>query len=147
MISRLGEVPDNIVQGLDPVRDYRLRKVKDYLRAHLERRPTLTELATVVDISPSRLCVLFKRAYNIAIGDYWNALRLAEAVRRLQRETPVRMIVAELGYADEPHFWRVFKAHYGIAPGRWRSLYRANDRLTRMSLTRPGADALGLSDR
>jgi tetratricopeptide (TPR) repeat protein len=35
----------------------------------------------------------------------------------------------ELGYADEPHFWRVFKKHYGVAPGGWLSLYRANDRL------------------
>ena len=26
-------------------------------------------------------------------------------------------------------FWRVFKAHYGVAPGGWLSLYRANDRL------------------
>jgi AraC-like DNA-binding protein len=129
LISRLGETSVRAARSLDPVRDYRLRKVRDYLRAHLTRRPSLSELEVVADLSQWRLCVLFKRAFGIGIGQYWNALRLAEAARRLQRSTPIKMIVAALGYLDEPYFCRVFKAHYGVAPGRWLSLFRANSRL------------------
>ena len=128
LVSRLAERGAGSAQAHDPVRDYRVRKVRDYLRAHLLRRPALAELAVVADLSQYRLCFVFKRAYGISIGEYWNALRLAEAVRRLQLGTPVRMIVAELGYTDEPYFWRVFKAHYGMPPGGWLSLLRANDR-------------------
>lgn len=130
VLSRLGEAPRLSAHTLDPIRDYRLRRLRDHLRAHLDKRPTLTELATVAELCQWRLCVIFKRAYGISIGQYWNALRLAEAVQRLQRGTPIKMIVAALGYADEPYFWRVFKAHYGMAPGGWLSLYRANDRLS-----------------
>ncbi len=129
LVSRQAAGPECRAQGRDPVRDYRLRRVKDYLHAHLDRRPTLSELEAVADLSQYRLCVIFKAAYDVTIGEYWNALRLAEAVRRLQRGVPLKLIVGELGYVDEPYFWRVFKAHYGVAPGAWLSLYRANDRL------------------
>ena len=130
VISRLGELSMPTAAPLDPVRDYRLRRVRDYLRAHLDKRPTLNELEAVAELCQWRLCVVFKHAYGISIGQYWNALRLAEAVRRLQSGTPVKLLVAELGYSDEPYFWRVFKAHYGLTPGGWLSLYRANDRLS-----------------
>lgn len=131
LVSRLGEYAPSSVPSLDPVRDYRLRRVRDYLRSHLDKRPGLAELEIVADLGQYRLCYLFKRAYGISIGQYWNALRLAEAVRRLQLGRPVKMIVSELGYADESHFSRVFKAHYGVAPGIWRAMYRANDRMAR----------------
>jgi AraC-like DNA-binding protein len=129
LVSRLAEHAPRSEQTLDPVRDYRLRRVRDYLRAHLDRRPALSELEAVADLGQYRLCFVFKHAYGISIGQYWNAVRLAEAVRRLQLGRPVRMIVSELGYADEPYFWRLFKAHYGVPPGGWLSVYRANDRL------------------
>jgi len=130
LFSRLDEAPTTAGGTLNPIRDYRLRRVREYLRASLSQRPTLSDLETVAGLSQWRLCVLFKQAYGLSVGQYWNALRLAEAVRHLQRGVPVKLIVAELGYADEPHFWRLFKRHYGVAPGRWLSLYRANDRLT-----------------
>jgi AraC family transcriptional regulator len=113
------------------VRDYRLRRVREYLRAHLGARPTLVELEAIADLGQWRLCVVFKRTYGVTIGQYWNALRLAESVRRLQRGHSIKMIVSELGYVDEPYFSRVFKAHYGVAPGAWSKLFRANDRLSR----------------
>ncbi len=116
---------------LDPVRDYRLRRVREYLRAHLGLRPTLAELEAVSDLGQWRLCVVFKRSYGITIGQYWNSLRLAQSVRYLQSGLSIKMIVSELGYVDEPYFSRVFKAHYGVAPGAWSRLYRANDRLIR----------------
>jgi AraC-like DNA-binding protein len=131
LVSRLAERAPRSVPPLDPVRDYRLRRVRDYLRSHLDKRPGLSELETVADLGQFRLCYLFKRAYGVSIGQYWNALRLAEAVRRLQLGKPVKMIVSELGYTDEPYFSRLFKAHYGVAPGGWLSVYRANDRLAR----------------
>lgn len=50
------------------------------------------------------------------------------------------MIVSQLGYVDEPYFSRVFKTHYGVAPGAWLKLYRANDRLTRTRRSRNAPD-------
>jgi AraC-like DNA-binding protein len=128
-MSRLAESPP---RPLNPVRDYRLRKVKDYLCTHLDRRPTLTELEAVSGLSRYHLCAIFREAYGMSMGHYGNAQRLAEAVRRLGRGTPTKMIVAELGYVDEPYFHRVFKRHYGMAPGAWLATLRANDRFARV---------------
>lgn len=130
LVSRLSENTSSPTT-LDPVRDYRLRRVREYLRAHLEVRPTLAELEAVADLGQWRLCVVFKRTYGVTIGQYWNALRLAESVRCLQGGLSIKMIVSRLGYVDEPYFSRVFKTHYGVAPGAWLKLYRANDRLAR----------------
>jgi len=139
LVSRLSERPRSLTT-LDPVRDYRLRRVREYLRAHLETRPTLAELEAIADLGQWRLCVVFKRSYGVTIGQYWNALRLAESVRCLQSGLPIKLIVSEHGYVDEPYFSRVFKAHYGVAPGAWLSLYRANDQLSRFRRSRLAPD-------
>jgi len=127
VITRCGEAPTATGVTLDPVRDCRLRRVKDYLNDNLSSRPSLAELEQVSGLTQYRLCAVFKRAYGVTIGQYWNALRLAEAVRRLQRGVAPKLVVAELAYKDESYLWRVFRRHYGMPPGAWLALYRAND--------------------
>jgi len=128
LITRLGEKPSPHGVSLAAERDYRLRRVNDYLACHLERRPTLTELERVSGLSQWRLCARFSQSYGTSIGKCWNALRLRQAQRELERGRSLSMIVAELGYRDEAYLCRVFKAHYGITPGVWRAMYRSNDR-------------------
>ncbi len=59
LISRLAESAPHGVGPLNPVRDFRLRKVRDYLCAHLDRRPTLAELEAVSGLSRYHLCGIF----------------------------------------------------------------------------------------
>jgi AraC-like DNA-binding protein len=122
VISNLGERQARPASLRNCIADYRLRRLKDYLHAHVERRPTLDELETVTQLSKWRLCVVFEQTYGTSIGSYWRALRAREASRRLLRGTPIKMIVAELGYADSPHFSREFRAHYGLSPAKWLAL-------------------------
>lgn len=131
LLTRLGEQPSPHGVSLSAERDYRLRRVNDYLAAHLERRPTLTELEQVSGLSQWRLCARFNQSYGTSIGKCWNALRLRRAQRELERGRAPSVIVAELGYRDEAYLCRVFKAHYGITPGVWRSMFRTNDRTAR----------------
>lgn len=131
LVTRLGERSNPHGVALAPQRDYRLRRVNDYLEAHLERRPTLTELEQVSGLSQWRLCALFNQSYGTSIGKSWNALRLRRAQRELERGRSLGLIVAELGYRDEAYLCRVFKAHYGITPGAWRTMFRSNDRAAR----------------
>lgn len=126
--TRLGEAPAASERRLDPERDYRLRRVKEHLASHLDRRPTLRELESVSGLCQFRLCALFKKNYGQSPGQCWNALRLRAALRRLESGSSINLIVAELGYLNQSYFWRVFKSHFGIAPGAWLSMYRANDR-------------------
>lgn len=130
LIGQLGEQPASHGVALAAERDYRLRRVNDYLASHLERRPTLSELEQVSGLSQWRLCALFNRSQGASIGKCWNALRLRRAQRELERGRSLRLIVAELGYRDEAYLCRVFKAHYGMPPGAWRAMFRSNDRVT-----------------
>ena len=123
LLGRLGETPTRPIAGTDPIRDFRLRRLVDYLRAHLDKRPPLAQLAAEARLSTWRLCVVFEQAYGVSIGSYWRELRTRDAGRRLRRGVSIKMIVSELGYADESHFSREFKAHYGLTPGRWLSLW------------------------
>jgi len=136
VLRRCGEAPTMTGVTLDPIRDSRLRRVRRFLSEKMSERPSLADLEKVAGLSQFRLCTLFKQAYGVTVGQYWNALRLAEAVRRLQNGVAVKLIVAELGYSDEPYFSRVFKQHYGMAPGAWLALYRSND-WTRRSPSQP----------
>lgn len=129
LIGDLGE--RRLHQGirLDPERDCRLRRVKEFLAARRDRRPTLEELESVSGLCQWRLCAVFKRSYGVSLGQWWNLRRLQHAVSDLERGTSIPVIVSTLGYTDEPYFNRVFKAHYGVTPGAWRSMFHGNDRV------------------
>jgi len=126
VIGELGEassVPGIVV---DPVRDFRLRRACEYLRAHLCRKPSLDELALELKVSKFRLCTLFKAAYGVSIGQYWMAARIAEASRLLLMGMQIKFVVASLGFADEPFFTRSFRRHRGMPPKAWVQLQQKN---------------------
>lgn len=102
---------------LDPVRDYRLRRIRDYLKAHLREKPSLDELERVAALSRFRLCAVWKRAFGVSLGQYWNLHRLEHAVTLLRAGVSARTVAADLGYTDESYLSRVVKAHYGVPPG------------------------------
>jgi AraC-like DNA-binding protein len=137
IVTRLGEPAGIHGAPLDPERDFRLRRVRAYLAATLARRPTLEELEHVAGLCRFRLCAIFKRSYGTSPGQAWNALRFREAVRRLVSGRSIKLVVAELGYHDESYFWRVFKSHYGIAPGAWCAMLGDNDGIGRLPRRRP----------
>jgi AraC-like DNA-binding protein len=124
--TRLGETRD---RELDPVRDYRLRKVRDLIHVSARgeaAKPRLSDLAAEVDLCQYRLCALFKRTYGLSIGAYWTGCRVAEAKRLLITGMPAKNIAAALNFADEPQFVRFFRRECGLPPGRWRDLYRSS---------------------
>jgi AraC-like DNA-binding protein len=106
-----------VTSALDPVRDYRLRRIRDYLKSHVREKPSLDELERVATLSRFRLCALWKRTYGVSLGQYWNLHRLEHAVTLLRAGASARTVAADLGYTDESYLSRVVKAHYGIPPG------------------------------
>lgn len=82
---------------------------------------TLQQLAQSAGLSRFQLI----RAFHAATGMTPHAYQLNENVNRarsrLQAGTALAQLAHELGFADQSHFQRVFKAHAGITPGRYRS--------------------------
>jgi AraC-like DNA-binding protein len=126
MLTELGETPSAAGVALDPVRDFRLRRVREYLRSHLEQKPSLDQLASELRLSKFRLCKIFKAAYGVSVGQYWMAARIAHASRLLLLGTPIKSVTARLGFVDEAFFTRIFRRHRGLPPGAWVKIQQKN---------------------
>jgi AraC-like DNA-binding protein len=152
ILTELGETAPAAGVALDPVRDFRLRRVREYLRSHLELKPSLDQLAQELRLSKFRLCKIFKAAYGVSVGQYWMAARVAHASRLLLLGTPIKTVTARLGFADEAFFTRVFRRHRGLPPGAWVRLQQQNSRrgrdepLLRLGLAAPLVESAGIHD-
>jgi AraC-like DNA-binding protein len=125
-LTELGESPSATGAALDPVRDFRLRRVREYLRSHLEQKPTLDQLAGELSLSKFRLCKIFKAAYGISVGQYWMAARVARASHLLLLGMPIKSVTERLGFVDEAFFTRIFRRHRGLPPGAWVKIQQKN---------------------
>lgn len=103
-----------------------LRAAEELLRARLGEPPGLGELADEIGVHPAYLARSFRAHYGLSVGEYGRRLRLASAARELSRgDRSLAEIAAEAGFADQSHFTRVFKAHVGTTPARYREQTRS----------------------
>lgn len=126
ILTELGETPADSGVTLDPVRDFRLRRVREFLRAHLAQKPSLDQLAIELKMSKFRLCKVFKAAYGVSVGQYWMAARIARASRLLLLGLPIKLVASELGFVDEAFFTRIFRRHRGLPPRAWVRIQQKN---------------------
>lgn len=102
-------------------RDHRVRVVMDRLRDDLTTPARVGELAADVGLSREQLTRCFTRAVGCPPYAWQLQARLAEGRRLLRRGEPVAEVVHRLGFADQAHFSKHFRAAYGTAPGRYRT--------------------------
>ncbi|MDI9238032.1 AraC family transcriptional regulator [Lysobacter sp. LF1] len=102
----------------------RFAPVVEYLRAHMDRRLTLEELASVADLSPFHFLRAFREHHHVTPQQMLMAMRLFEAKRRLAAgEAPAQVAVA-VGLSDQAHLTRAFASRYGVTPARYRAQLR-----------------------
>jgi AraC-like DNA-binding protein len=98
-----------------------LSLVRDYLHDHLRNRVTLGELAAVARMSRFQLTRRFQRAYGLPLHAYHLQIRLQEAGRRVAKGESITRVAFELGFADQSHMNKRFKAAFGVTPGQWQA--------------------------
>lgn len=98
-----------------------MEKVVTTMREEFRRDPSLSEMAQVVNLSPSRLRYLFKKETGVAPAHYLKTFRLEQA-RELLENTflSVKEIISSVGVNDQSHFIREFKKSYGLTPAQYR---------------------------
>lgn len=105
----------------DPVYP-RLRRVVDYLHAHLADEISVGELAELADLSVSQLERHFHRLFQLGPRRYLIKLRLERATAMLDGDDTIATIAHACGYADQSAFTRQFRAAVGITPSELRRL-------------------------
>lgn len=94
------------------------------LRAELDddpfRRHRLNDSADRLGWSVAHLARSFRRAYGLPPHRYLIAKRIDEARRQLLAGRPPAEVATGVGFHDQAHLHRHFRAHLGTTPGRFR---------------------------
>lgn len=87
-----------------------------------ERPPLpLEDLAKTADMSRYQLIRAFRAVTGMTPHAYQLNRRVNQARQWLQSGAEITDIAYRLGFADQSHFQRVFKAHTGVTPGCYRA--------------------------
>lgn len=98
---------------------WRLRRVQDYVEAHLNEPLSLLELAAVAGYSASHFKALFKQATGVPVHRYVLERRVERArVLLLQGEQRIGDIALAAGFSHASHMARCLRRELGISPSQ-----------------------------
>ncbi len=101
--------------------DRRVLTVIALMKHDPRRALPLSRLAQSVNLSPTRLCYLFKAETGTPPARYLRTLRMQDATTLLVTTfLSVKEIIGRVGFTDESHFVRDFKRIYGVTPTEYR---------------------------
>ncbi len=105
--------------GKQPTWVYRGR---DQLLADLASPPPIADLARHAGVHPGHFYRAFRHAFEMSPAECLQQARIATACRKLRDgDSAIADIAADLGFADQSHFGRVFRNQIGLSPGAWRA--------------------------
>ena len=85
---------------------------------------TASTLAKEFNLSPSQLHNLFAKEVGISVGKYVRLKVLSAAEADLKNESlSIKDISTKYGFCDQFYFSRLFTAHFGINPSKYRKQY------------------------
>jgi AraC-like DNA-binding protein/uncharacterized RmlC-like cupin family protein len=98
-----------------------LAGVLAFLEEHPSSHLTLTEMADLAALSPSRFSALFRQSTGMSPVRYQVGQRMRRARELLDlTSTPVAKIAQLLGYDDSFYFSRQFSKEHGMSPREYR---------------------------
>ena len=122
--------------------DPRITWIVKFLQGRLAQPVTVSQLAELVNLSPSRFRALFLAQTGLAPRQYVQRLRLRRARLLLERTfLSVKEVMALVGYNDPSHFARDFRREHDAAPSEIRSA--GDPRPGSPSLNRPTLKRIG----
>ena len=118
---------DLMSRHLDVLRDRSSARPKwlgtllDCLDDTFEQEWTLPNMAAEVGVHPVYLCRTFSEHFDCTLGEYIRKLRVLRGRQLLAIDDgTLAEIALQSGFADQSHFTRVFKKHFGFTPSQCR---------------------------
>lgn len=98
-----------------------LEEVRRYIDSHFAGPITLEQLAKNFFVSKEYMSKVFKQEYGQNVTDYIVERRMEKAREWLvNKQISIKAVAEMAGYEDVSYFYRVFKKHFGMAPGEMR---------------------------
>ena len=112
---------DGLEKGLqDRRQDWRaaiVHRVQAYIKANLDKRLSLSEVAALFGFSQNYLSTLFSRYANIGFVEYTTGQKMEKAKALMATGNwKIYELACQLGYEDSSYFSKVFKQHEGMSP-------------------------------
>jgi AraC-like DNA-binding protein len=99
---------------------------RDYLEAHSDRAVRSSELEAVTGLDRYALSRHFRAAFATSPHRFLVMRRLQRARAMIGEGEPLSEIAFTTGFADQSHLSRQFKKAFGVTPGRWAALVKAD---------------------
>ncbi|MEH2072100.1 MAG: AraC family transcriptional regulator [Nostoc sp.] len=98
-----------------------LQQVLDYIHTHLDRDLSLSEIAEIINISPTYFASLFKQAIGIPPHQYVIQQRVEQAkLMLLKTDLAIADIALQVGFSSQSHLTQQFKRLTGMTPKQVR---------------------------
>lgn len=98
-----------------------VQTLKRYLDTHYCQPLALEDLSQMCGLSPYYLTRVFRDAVGLPPYAYLTHLRIAQAKQQLRQEHSLNHLALDLGFVDQSHFTKTFKAWVGVTPGQYRT--------------------------
>lgn len=99
--------------------------IKSYIKQHLSRKITLSQLAMALHCNTVTLTGTFRRETGITIMGYVQRERMKRATYLLRAtEASIAEIAALCGISQPEYFSKCFRSAYGLSPSEWRRRVR-----------------------
>jgi len=100
---------------------WQIRRVREYIDAHLSGRILVSDLSTIVQRSPAHFSRAFKGAFGISPHLYLLRRRIEKASHlMLVSDDSLSDIALACGMADQSHLCKIFRQMTGRTPAAWR---------------------------
>ncbi|MBF2709536.1 helix-turn-helix domain-containing protein [Flavobacterium soyangense] len=121
-LSRLKALPEiNEPKFIEADLPFVLQNLKNTIEENFKQKHSASDYATLLNISANALAKLVKTHYNKTLTDLITERIIIEAKRELYMTSkPIKEIAWHLGYSDEFHFSRLFKANTDVSPQLYR---------------------------
>jgi AraC-like DNA-binding protein len=107
-------------RGTDPRPERTLLEpVRELLHDRLEDNVPLDELARAARLNRFQVLRAFVRTFGMPPHAYQISLRICRSMKLLRSRVPAALVAASLGFVDQSHFSRHFKAIVGVTPGEY----------------------------
>jgi AraC family transcriptional regulator len=97
-----------------------LRRVDDYIAAHLSGRVHLDTLAGLTGLSAFHFHRMFRLSRGCTPHAWIARQRIRHAKALLRAGTPIAQAAVDCGFSSQSHLTRVFRDQTGLSPGQYR---------------------------
>jgi len=94
-------------------------QVRAYLEDHYAENVSLEQLASFVNVSPFHLLRVFRDVVGLPPHNYLTQVRVSRARHLLQASLRPAEVALAVGFTDQSHLTKHFKALVGVTPARY----------------------------